>query len=690
MAPEEKTQAEAEPQAETSEETPANPVTTENGEAGVSVEPPAIESTEAPAVSESAEISESTEPAAPTPPAEAAATESSTAAPVEASEPAQTAEPGRPAAPAPTPEVTASESSPEPRPSGEETAEDEMSQAELEALIEEYSSDDVAPYTGEIRQATVANFTADGVVVGLGLKSEGVVPLVEFTDDEGKPTIEPGASIEVLLEGSQAKEGYIPCSSEGAHRLRLWEEVHNAFREERKVRCKVMGRVKGGYEVEINLTGAHSGRRPLSAFLPGSHVDLKPVRHWEGFMGRELECRILKLNRRRGNILVSRRQLMEEEQAQRKKLLDEVLKEGLVTNGTVKNITNYGAFVDLGGVDGLLHVTDISYRRLGHPSEAVQPGDEIQVKVLKIDKEKQRISLGMKQLEPNPWEDAERRYKMGERVRGTVSKLMDYGAFIELEPGVEGLIHISEMSWTKRVRHPKDVLKIGDWVEAAVLDLQKREKRISLGLRQTQPDPFQTASIRYPEGSVVKGKVRSLTDFGAFIELESGVEGLVHKSELTWDKKPKRPSEVLKRGQEVEVKVLKVDTAARRLSLSLKDLQPDPWATHVRELAANQKVKGKVVRRAGFGLFVELAPGVEGLCHTSEIPEDETEPVEVGKEYEFRILKLNAAERRISLSLKAESERRAFEQYRAGQPRSAATLGEILSAKQQRAGIGKS
>jgi small subunit ribosomal protein S1 len=586
-------------------------------------------------------------------------------------------------------EAKESEASPDPSPSVEEPAEDEMSQAELEALIEEYSSDDVAPYTGEIRSATVANFAADGVVVSLGLKSEGLVPLVEFTDEEGNPTIEPGASVEVLLEGSQAKEGYIPCSSEGAHRLRLWEEVQNAFQEERKVRCKVVGRVKGGYEVEINLPGAQPGRRPLSAFLPGSHVDIKPVRHWEGFLKRELECRILKLNRRRGNILVSRRHLMEEEQAQRKKLLDEVLKEGLVTTGTVKNITAYGAFVDLGGVDGLLHVTDISYRRIGRPSEAIQPGDEIQVKVLKIDKEKQRISLGMKQLEPDPWEDAEGKYKVGERVRGTVSKLMDYGAFVELEPGVEGLIHVSELSWTKRVRHPKDVLKIGDWVEAAVLDLQKREKRISLGLRQTQPDPFQKASIRYPEGSVVTGKVRSLTDFGAFIELESGVEGLVHKSELTWDTKPKRPSEILKRGQEVQVKVLKVDTAGRRLSLSLKDLQPDPWATHVRELAANQKVKGKVVRRAGFGVFVELAPGVEGLCHNSEIPEDEAESTEVGKEYEFRILKLNAAERRISLSLKAESERRALEKYRAGQTRSAATLGEILSAKQQGAGIGK-
>jgi len=650
MVPEEKTQAET-PEAGTSEATPASPVSAGDRQASETpqaVTTPAVEPEEAP--SAPAETNDS--PVAP-----------------EASETASTAG-----------DAPAAEPSPE----------DEMSQAELEALIEEYSSDDVAPYTGEIRPATVANFTADGVVVDLGLKSEGLVPLGEFTDEEGNPTIEPGASIEVLLEGSQAREGYIPCSSEGAHRLRLWEELQNAFREDRKVRCKVIGRVKGGFDVEINLPGAHPGRRPLSAFLPGSHVDIRPVRHWEGFMGRELECRILKLNHRRGNILVSRRQLLEEEQARRKKLLDEVLKEGLVIKGTVKNITAYGAFVDLGGVDGLLHVTDISYRRLGHPSEAVQPGDEIEVKVLKLDKEKERISLGMKQLEADPWEDVASKYKMGERVRGMVSKLMDYGAFVELEPGVEGLIHVSELSWTKRVRHPKEILKIGDWVEAAVLDLQVREKRISLGLRQTQPDPFQRASLRYPEGSVVKGKVRSLTDFGAFIELEPGVEGLVHKSELSWGTKARRPSEVLKRGQEVEVKVLKVDTTGRRLSLSLKDLQPDPWATHVRELAANQKVRGKVVRRAAFGVFVELAPGVEGLCHSSEIPEDDSESIELGKEYEFRILKLNAAERRISLSLKAESERRALEKYRAGQTRSAATLGEILSAKRQGAGVGKS
>lgn len=570
----------------------------------------------------------------------------------------------------------------------EPAAVEELAPGELEELIEQYSGEQ-APTTGEIRTTTVVNITSDGVVVDLGLKSEGLVPLGEFLDENGQPTIEPGASVEVLLEGSEAREGYIPCSSEAAHRLRLWEEVERAVGEKRKVRCRAVGRVKGGLEVEINLPGAHPGRRPLTAFLPGSQVDLRPVRHWEGFLNRELDCRVVRYNRRRGNIVVSRRELLEEEQAQRKRLLEEVLKEGAVVSGTVKNLTDYGAFIDLGGLDGLLHITDISYRRLGHPSEAISPGDEVQVKVLKVDREKERISLGMKHLEPDPWQEADKKYPVGERVRGRVTKLMDYGAFVELEPGVEGLIHISEMSWTRRIHHPKEVLKVGDWVEAAVLDVQLPEQRISLGLRQTQPDPFQTAPVRYPEGSVVKGRVRSLTDFGAFIELEPGVEGLVHKSELSWDKKAKKPNELLKRGQEVQAKVLKVDAANRRVSLSLKDLQPDPWATHVRRLAADQAVRGRVVRRTGFGVFVELAPGVEGLCHISELPEEGGEPIEVGKEYEFKILKVNAAERRVSLSLRHAAEQKALEQYRAGQSRPTATLGEILSAKRQSVGTGK-
>jgi small subunit ribosomal protein S1 len=568
-------------------------------------------------------------------------------------------------------------------------ATEELSAADLEQLLDQYSSG-AAPATGEIRTAQVVKVTADGVVVDLGLKSEGLVPSTEFTDDAGNPTIVPGAEIEVLIEGREAPEGYIPCSSEGAHRLRLWEEVQTAHREKRKLKCRGVERAKGGLVVEINLPGAHPGRRPLTGFMPASQVDIRPVRHWEGFLHRDLYCRVTRLNRHRGNIVVSRRQLLEEEEAQRKKLLEEVVKEGATLPGTVKNLTDFGAFIDLGGLDGLLHVTDISYRRLANPAEALAVGDEVRVKVLKVDKAKQRISLGMKQLETDPWQDADKKYRIGERVRGRVSHLVDFGAFVELEPGLEGLIHVSEMSWTKRIKHPKDVLKDGDWVEAVVLDLQRKEKRISLGLRQTQPDPFQSVATRYPVGSVVKGRVRSLTEFGAFVELEPGVEGLVHKTELSWDKSVKKPSQLLKRGQEVTAKVLKVDAAGRRLSLSLKDATPDPWASWVRQAKLDQAVRGRVTRRTSFGVFVELAPGVEGLCHVSELPGEPEDAVKVGEEYDFKIVKLTPNERRIGLSLKSELERRDLEQYRTAGARPAATLGEMLAAKGQATGTGKS
>jgi small subunit ribosomal protein S1 len=574
-----------------------------------------------------------------------------------------------------------------PSPESEPTDNQELGNAELEQLLDQYSETEIT--SGEIRPATVVNLTADGVVVDLGLKSEGLVPLAEFTDEKGAPTIQAGAQIEVLIEGHEPKEGYVPCSSEGAHRLKLLREVESAYREQRKLTGRVTGRVKGGLQVEINLPGAHPGRRPLDAFMPGSQVDIRPVRHWEGFLNRDLPCRILKFNRRRGTLVVSRRLLLEEEQKQRKKLLEEVLKEGAVLPGTVKNITDYGAFVDLGGIDGLLHITDIAHRRLTHPAEALKSGQAVQVKVLKVDKEKERISLGMKQLEPDPWQAVPKKYPVGERVRGRVTHLVDFGAFVELEPGVEGMIHVSEMSWTKRVKRPSEVLNEGDLVEAAVLDLQPREQRISLGLRQTLPDPFKAVAERFPPGSVVKGRVKSLTEFGAFIELEPGVEGLAHLTELSWDKKPKKPGQVLKRGQEVDAKVLKVDALNRRLSLSLKDLTPDPWATFASRARVEQVVHGRVVRKTNFGAFVELAPGVEALCHASEIPAEDGAGVEVGQELDFKIIKVNPGERRIGLSLKAmtgENERRAVEQYRNNQPRSAATLGEILISKGQQPG----
>jgi len=564
----------------------------------------------------------------------------------------------------------------------EDKAEDELSHATMKQLLDEYSGE-AAPATGEIKQVTVVNITTDGIMIDLGLKREGMVPLSEFTDDTGTVTVQVGDTFEVLVEASHDRQDYTPCSSEGAYRLRLWEQIETAYREKTTVRCRATGRIKGGLEIDILLPNSDGRRRPLSGFMPGSQVDLRPVRRWEGFLNREFDAHILRHSQRRGNIVLSRRTLLEEEVAARKKLLEEILIVGSVVKGTVKTMTDYGAFVDLGGFDGLLHITDISYRRLSHPSDALSLEEEITVKILKVDKKKGRVSLGIKQLEPDPWENIVEKYKVGERLRGRVTHMLDYGAFVEIEPGVEGLIHVSELSWTKKIRHPSQVLNDGDGVEVAVLDILPKEKRISLGLRQTQPDPFQEVARRFPPGSVVEGKVSTLTDFGAFIELEPGVEGMVHLSELSWNKKAKKPAKVLQPGQVLKTKVLKVDILNRRLSLSLKDLTPDPFATFVNQNRMNAIVKGKVSRRTDFGVFVELIDGVEGLCHISELPQEKDE-IRVGEEHEFKIVKLNLNERRIGLSIKAmraENDRRALKEYRSSQPRSTATLAEILKSK---------
>ena len=587
----------------------------------------------------------------------------------------------QPAKTAPEPAVE-SPSEPEAveEPATEESA-DELSHADMEQLIDEYSGEG-APSTGEIKPVTVVNVTADGIVVDLGLKQEGVVPLTEFADEAGNITTQAGDKFEVLVESSQAAEGYIPCSADGAYRLRLWEHVENASRDKEKVRCRVTGRTKGGFEVDLLFPISVPGHRPLAGFIPGSQMDLRPVRHWEGFLNREVLAQVIRFNRRRGNIVLSRRTMLEAERDSRRKLLNDVIVEGATLKGTVKNMTEYGAFVDLGGLDGLLHVTDISYRRLAHPSELLKVGQEVEVKILKVDKKKERVSLGMKQLEANPWDGVAEKYKVGERLKGRVTHLVDYGAFVEIEPGLEGLIHVSELSWTKKVRHPSQILNEGDWVEAAVLDVQRKEKRLSLGLRQTEPDPFQEIARRYPAGSVIDGKVSNLTDFGAFIEVEPGVEGMVHLSELSWGKRAKKPASVLKKGQEIKAKVLKVDILSRRLSLSLKDLTPDPIATFMKEHRVDDTVTGKVSRRTDFGVFVEVAEGVEGLCHISELPNDDE--IKAGSEHEFKIIKLSPNDGRIGLSIKAMNslhDSRAFQEFQDSQPRSTATLAEILSSK---------
>jgi small subunit ribosomal protein S1 len=424
----------------------------------------------------------------------------------------------------------------------------------------------------------------------------------------------------------------------------------------------------------------------VRAFLPGSQVDLKPVRNLDGYKGQELDVRVIKLNKKRGNIVVSRKQLLEEEQADKRSKTLEHLEEGAVLTGSVKNLTDYGAFVDLGGLDGLLHITDMSWGRLTHPRDLVNVGDEIHVKVLKFDKDKQRVSLGFKQLTPDPWLDAAERYPVGAHVRGRVLSVTDYGAFIELEQGIEGLVHVSEMTWSKRMKHPSKIVKPGDEVETVVLNVNPSERRISLGLKQLEQNPWEMLHEKYPVGSVVEGRVRNLTDFGAFIEIEDGIDGLVHVSNLSWTKRVKHPSEVLKKGEKVKAQVLAIEPDHRRLSLGIKQMQPDVWETFFATHRIGDVVRGKVLRTAQFGAFVEISDGVEGLCHNSEATDSHGTPIKLEPEQEqdFKIIKMNPEEKKVGLSLRAvgeEASRADVEAYKQPVSSSTTTLGEIMNWK---------
>ncbi len=449
------------------------------------------------------------------------------------------------------------------------------------------------------------------VIVDFGYKSEGLVPIEQFALPDGSVHVQVGDQIDVMVDRQGIQpEGYILLSHQKASRLRSWENLEKAHRDGLVVSGRVTGRIKGGLAVDVGVP----------AFMPGSQIDTRPTHNLDSLLGQDIPVKIVKLNRRRGNVVVSRKMAVEEEQHSRKSAALQVLEEGAVVTGIVKNLTDYGAFIDLGGIDGLLHVSDMSYGRVNHPSEVVTAGDEITVKVLKFDKEKERISLGLRQLVPDPWETIQERYPQGARVIGRVVSVTDYGAFIELEPGVEGLIHISEMTWSRRMKHPSKVVKVGDQVESVVLDVKPRDRRVSLGIKQLEADPWTTVADRYSPGSVVEGRVRKLTDFGAFIEIEEGIDGLVHISDLSWTKRVKHPSEVVKKGQLVQAVILQIDAPNRRLSLGVKQLQPDAWESFFRAHQVGDVVRGRVCRAANFGVFVELAPGVEGLCHRSEIP----------------------------------------------------------------------
>jgi len=516
-----------------------------------------------------------------------------------------------------------------------------------EELLDDYSHF-APPAADEVLQGTVLSLTAKDVIVDFGYKSEGIVPIEQFQGQGGEITVRPGDVVDVMIDHGEQIEGYVLLSHSRAARLRVWDNLEKAYQEQLVISGRVLGRVKGGLAVDVGV----------KAFMPGSQADPRPVRNLDALAGQDVPVKIVKLNRRRGNVVVSRKLAVEEEIHERKSATLDHIQEGSVVTGVVKNLAEYGAFVDLGGIDGLLHVTDISWGRIAHPSEVLHVGDEIAAKVLKFDRAKERVSLGMKQLEPDPWESVAERYPVNARVLGRVVNVTDYGAFVELEPGIEGLIHISEMTWSRRMKHPSKVVKPNDQVEAVVLEVHPKERRISLGLKQLEPNPWTTIDTRYSVGSVVEGRVRNMTDFGAFIEIEEGIDGLVHVSDLSWTNRIKHPSEVLKKGQTVQAVILAIDSGAHRLSLGVKQLQPDAWESFFQTHQVGDTLHGKVCRLASFGAFVELAEGVEGLCHFSEVPgyagkRAAESPLAVGQEYDFKIVKMSEAEKKIGLSLRA-------------------------------------
>jgi small subunit ribosomal protein S1 len=529
---------------------------------------------------------------------------------------------------------------------------------------------------GEVMKGTVLKVTPSEVIVDIGYKSEGIIGVDEFLDERGEVTVQPGDTVDVLLERTEDRDGYVVLSREKAEKMKIWDEVEKAYAERKVVIGRVIERIKGGLAVDIGVR----------AFLPGSQIDVRPVRNLDALRGQELRMRVIKVNKKRGNIVLSRKVLLEEENAEKKKHTLHHLAEGKVLKGTVKNITDYGAFIDLGGIDGLLHITDMSWGRVGHPSELFKVNDEIDVIVLKYDPATERVSLGHKQLVNDPWSNVSDRYPVGARVSGKVVSLTDYGAFIELEPGVEGLIHVSEMSWSKRVKHPSKILNVGDPVDAQVLGVDATARRISLGLKQVETNPWHELADKYPVGSKIVGKVRNLTEFGAFVEVEDDIDGLIHISDMSWSKRIKHPSEVLKKGDRVEAMVLNIDAENQRLSLGLKQLATDIWDDFFSRHQVGQTIEGKVVRVTNFGAFVELDEGIEGLIHVSELDDQKGEKIDlqVGETYPMKIIKLVPSERKIGLSiraLKSDEFRSDWEEYAEKAGTGEATLGDHLKAR---------
>ncbi len=536
---------------------------------------------------------------------------------------------------------------------------------------------------GKVVNGTVIQLTKDYAVIDIGYKSEGQVPISEFAMAPGaEPQVKVGDKVDVLVESRENDTGMVVLSKEKADKMRIWDEISAACERDELVEGMIVGRVKGGLSVDIGV----------KAFLPGSQVDIRPVRNLDKLIGEKFKFKVIKFNKKRGNIVLSRRVLLEKEREELKKETLKNLKEGAVLKGVVKNLTDYGAFIDLGGIDGLLHVTDMSWGRIGHPSEMFEVGQEVRVVVLKFDPTSERVSLGLKQIQEDPWHRADEKYPVGTRVKGKVVSLTDYGAFIELEQGVEGLVHVSEMSWTKRVKHPSKLVEVGRQVEAVVLDIDPKAKRISLGMKQIEANPWTLLEDKYPIGSVIRGEVRNVTDFGIFVGVEEGIDGLVHVSDISWTERIKHPGEKFKKGDVVEAVVLNIDVENERFSLGIKQLQPDPWTTISERHPVGSKLKGKVTKVTDFGAFVEIEPGIEGLVHVSELRDERVENprdvVKEGDEIDVKIIDMDLQERKIALSVKALSRdgEEDYREYLRRQGDGRARLGDLMEKFNRRKG----
>ncbi len=560
----------------------------------------------------------------------------------------------------------------------ENNMENQDSEMNFAAALEEYAPEMGDIEEGTIVQGEVVRMDDDTVLVDVSFKSEGQIPAAEFRDAHGNMTVNIGDRVDVYVVKKDENDGTIILSFEKAKRQQLFDQLEKVMEENGIIKGVITRRIKGGYTVDLD---------GIEAFLPGSHVDLRPVPDMDALVNQEYEFRVLKINRRRSNVIVSRRVLLEEDRETKRSALLQTLEEGQIVKGKAKNITEYGVFVDLGGLDGLLHITDMSWKRIRHPKEMVQLGQELELKVLSFDKETQKVSLGLKQLVPDPWQDITERFPEGSRHTGKVTNLVDYGVFVELEPGVEGLVHISEMSWTRKLRHPSQMVRQGDEVEVVILGVDCEKKRISLGMKQVKPNPWELVGQQYPEGTVIEGTIKNITEFGMFIGIDDGIDGLIHVSDISWTKKIRHPNEMFKVGDVVQAKVLTVDKENEKFTLGMKQLTEDPWSTVPARYPVGNIITGTVTNVTDFGLFVEVEEGIEGLIHVTEIGKKVKSPAEMFKEgdtVQAKIIHVSADERRLGLSIKQikeDEERRKPKDYHSGDNSMTQTLGDLLKQK---------